>query len=205
MLCFRLICKTSLLLRCWSAFLFSFPSPDEGRSLSEAVCSLWHTDWLLLEVHQGWQVPEVWLHWLQVWRWSSSSTEPFQQKFHRHLQSHCELICKNTFFWFLSNLVTGGFESLTDEQLGAKKVWRLSPSQQNSIPVGTQGQAECDSGRPGLAAGNPAHGRGIETIWSLSTQAILWYNSMKTAKPDAKAHCCCLRQVLDTNGLSSVH
>ena len=38
-------------------------------------------------------------------------------------------------------------------------------------------QAGCDSGHPGLVAGDPAHNRGVETRWSLrcfSTQAILW-------------------------------
>jgi len=44
------------------------------------------------------------------------------------------------------------------------------------IPGGTQGQAGCGSGQPGLVVGDPAHSRGVETQWSLlssSTQAIL--------------------------------
>jgi len=31
------------------------------------------------------------------------------------------------------------------------------------IPGGIQGQAGCGSGQPGLAVGNPAHSRGVET------------------------------------------
>jgi len=31
------------------------------------------------------------------------------------------------------------------------------------IPGGTQGQAGCGSGQPGLLVGDPAHGRGVET------------------------------------------
>ena len=43
---------------------------------------------------------------------------------------------------------------------------------------GTQGQAGCGSGQPGLAVGNPAHNRGVETrqcLTSFSTQVILWW------------------------------
>jgi len=43
------------------------------------------------------------------------------------------------------------------------------------IPGGIQGQAGCSSGQPDLVVGNPAHGRGVETqwsLWSFSTQAI---------------------------------
>jgi len=39
-------------------------------------------------------------------------------------------------------------------------------------------QAGCGSGQPGLVVGDPAHGRGVETGWSLrsfSTCAILWF------------------------------
>ena len=32
-----------------------------------------------------------------------------------------------------------------------------------AIPGGTQGQAGCGSGQPGLVVGNPAHSRGVET------------------------------------------
>ena len=50
------------------------------------------------------------------------------------------------------------------------------------IPGGIQGQAGCGSGQPGLAVGDPAHSREVETrwsLWSFSTQAILWfYDSM---------------------------
>lgn len=122
-------------LCCYILLLTSFPVPrfpDEGRSLSEAVCSLWHADRLLLEVHQGWQIPEIRLHWLQVWRRSSGGPEPLQQELHRHLQSHCELIFKNAFFWFRVKLIIGDLSSLTDEQLVPKKVWILSSLQQNS-------------------------------------------------------------------------
>ena len=31
------------------------------------------------------------------------------------------------------------------------------------IPAGIQGQAGCGSGQPGLAVGDPAHSRGVET------------------------------------------
>ena len=31
------------------------------------------------------------------------------------------------------------------------------------IPGGIQGQAECGSGQPGLAVGDPEHSRGVET------------------------------------------
>jgi len=54
------------------------------------------------------------------------------------------------------------------------------------IPEGIQGQAGCGSGQPGLVAGNPAHSRGIETrwsLWSFSTQAILWFYDLHLAKP----------------------
>ena len=47
-----------------------------------------------------------------------------------------------------------------------------------SIPGGIQGQAGCGSGQPGLVVGDPAHGRRVETrwsLWSFSTQAILWF------------------------------
>jgi len=43
---------------------------------------------------------------------------------------------------------------------------------------GIQGRAGCGSGQPGLAVGNPAHSRGVETgcsLWSFSTQASLWF------------------------------
>jgi len=46
------------------------------------------------------------------------------------------------------------------------------------IPAGIQGQAGCGSGQPGLVVGDPAHGKGVETwwsLWSFSTQAILWF------------------------------
>ncbi len=46
----------------------------------------------------------------------------------------------------------------------------------DSSTAGIQGQAGCCSGRPGLVVGDPARGRGVETIrslWSFSTQAIL--------------------------------
>ena len=35
------------------------------------------------------------------------------------------------------------------------------------IPGGTEGQAGCGSGQPGLVVGDPAHNRGVETWWSL--------------------------------------
>ena len=44
------------------------------------------------------------------------------------------------------------------------------------IPGGIQGQAGCGSGQPDLVVGDPAHGRGVETrwsLWSFSIQAIL--------------------------------
>ena len=46
------------------------------------------------------------------------------------------------------------------------------------IPGGIQGQAGCGSGQPGLLVGDPAHSRGVETrwsLWSFSTQTILWF------------------------------
>jgi len=45
-------------------------------------------------------------------------------------------------------------------------------------------QAGCGSGQPGLAVGNPACGRGVETrwpLWSFSTQAILWFYEIQNA------------------------
>jgi len=47
---------------------------------------------------------------------------------------------------------------------------------------GPEGQAGCGSGQPGLVVGDPAHSGCVETrwsLWSFSTQAILWfYDSM---------------------------
>ena len=48
------------------------------------------------------------------------------------------------------------------------------------IPGCIQGQVRCGSGleQPGLVVGDPAHSRGVETqwsLWSFSTQAILWF------------------------------
>jgi len=44
------------------------------------------------------------------------------------------------------------------------------------VAGGIQGQAECGSGHSGLVGGDPATSRGVETwsLWSISTQAILW-------------------------------
>ena len=47
-----------------------------------------------------------------------------------------------------------------------------------SISGGIQGQAGCGSGQPSLVVDDPAHGRGVETQWSLwffSTSAIQWF------------------------------
>ena len=47
-----------------------------------------------------------------------------------------------------------------------------------SLDTRVQGQAGCGSGQPGLVVGDPAHSRGVETrwsLWSFSTQTILWF------------------------------
>ena len=41
--------------------------------------------------------------------------------------------------------------------------WKYNGSCGCPIPGYIQGQAECGSGQPGLVAGNPAHGREVET------------------------------------------
>jgi len=49
------------------------------------------------------------------------------------------------------------------------------------IPGGIQGQAGCGSVKPHLVVGDSAHIRGVETrwsLWSLSTQTILWFYDM---------------------------
>jgi len=52
---------------------------------------------------------------------------------------------------------------------------------------GIQSKAGCGSGQPGLVVGDPAHGRGLETKWSLrsfSTQASLqFYVSSQERRP----------------------
>jgi len=56
------------------------------------------------------------------------------------------------------------------------------------IPGGIQDQTGYGSGQPGLVGGDPAHSRGVETqlsLWSFSTQAILWfYDSMISSSVD---------------------
>jgi len=47
-----------------------------------------------------------------------------------------------------------------------------------SVNCTGSGQAGCGSGQHGLVVGDPAHSRGVEarwSLWSFSTQAILWF------------------------------
>ena len=58
----------------------------------------------------------------------------------------------------------------------AGRAWITRPG--CPIPGCIQGQAGCGSGQPGLVVGDPVQGRGVETrwsLWSFSTQAILWW------------------------------
>ena len=51
------------------------------------------------------------------------------------------------------------------------------------IPAGTQGQAGCGSGQPGLLVGDPAHSRGLELEEHCGPfQPRAFYDSMTTAK-----------------------
>jgi len=55
-----------------------------------------------------------------------------------------------------------------------------------SIPGGNQGHVGCGSGQPGLVVGNPTHGKGVQTRWSLrsfSTQSILLFYDSIISQP----------------------
>ena len=63
-------------------------------------------------------------------------------------------------------------EQVAQGGCGCPHLWRHS----------RPGQAGCGSGQPGRVVGDPAHGRGVETrwsLWSFSTQAILWFYGME--------------------------
>lgn len=55
-------------------------------------------------------------------------------------------------------------------------IWTPAQNTDYFLAERIRGWMCCGSGQPGLAAGNPAHSRGVETrwsVWSFSTQAIL--------------------------------
>ena len=57
-------------------------------------------------------------------------------------------------------------------------IWTPAQNTDYFLAERIRGWMCCGSGQPGLAAGNPAHSRGVETRLSLlpfSTQAILWF------------------------------
>jgi len=69
------------------------------------------------------------------------------------------------------------------------------------IPGGIQGQAGCGSKQPGLVVGDPAHSRGVETrwsLWSFSTQAILWLYDSISELLTGRGYCKCL---FSSNGM----
>jgi len=99
-----------------------------------------------------------------------ATTKQGANKFRLPAQNHCNWIWLHPFNWT--------DRALLDPPISCHILHVRRFGLRDPIPRCVQGQAGCGSGQPGLVVGNPVHGRGFETrwsLWSFSTQAILWF------------------------------